>query len=497
MSQRKRLAIITTHPIQYNAPFFRKLAETGSTDMKVFYTWDKGSGRKHDPGFGKAVEWDIPLLEGYAYTFVPNVSTDPGSRHYKGIVCPTLIAEVEQFHPDAILVYGWNFHAHLKAMRYFKGKVPVWFRGDSTLLDYDFQRLKEVFKKSQEDEQLAVGSGQWAIGNRQWAKEQPNPSGTESLNPGIFESLNSKRNHFTSYKSKSVITPFLRGWGYLKYNLRKIYLTHIYKNVDKAFYVGTNNKAYYLAHGLKENQLVPMPHAVDNEFFSTNAEERDADALAWRRDLGIGDDDFIVLFAGKFEPKKNPEVLIRAIIALNEPIQHEDTKTRKNADQKKLQDTFDVNSGMFKSLNFGIHLIMVGNGILEANLKMLATDKPYIHFLPFQNQQKMPVVYRMGDVYCLPSVSETWGLGINEAMACGRPAITSHKVGGAIDLIREKETGLMFTSGNMKELGEKLRLASQIFQAKKKSSSIHEFIYTKFSLSRNAAVLEKELEQLK
>ena len=47
----------------------------------------------------------------------------------------------------------------------------------------------------------------------------------------------------------------------------------------------------------------------------------------------------------------------------------------------------------------------------------------------------MPIVYRLGDLFCLPSQGpgETWGLAINEAMACKRQVIASNKCGAAID----------------------------------------------------------------
>ena len=60
----KKLAIITTHPIQYNAPWFKLLAERKNIIIKVFYTWSQVlNEEKYDPGFGKNIEWDIPLLD--------------------------------------------------------------------------------------------------------------------------------------------------------------------------------------------------------------------------------------------------------------------------------------------------------------------------------------------------------------------------------------------------------------------------------------------------
>jgi len=67
----KKLAIITTHPIQYYAPIFKLLSERKKIEICVFYTWGKDALKdKFDVGFGKKIEWDIPLLEGYNYNFL-------------------------------------------------------------------------------------------------------------------------------------------------------------------------------------------------------------------------------------------------------------------------------------------------------------------------------------------------------------------------------------------------------------------------------------------
>ncbi len=72
---------------------------------------------------------------GYDHEFVPNIARRPGSDHFNGIRNPGLIREITRWGACAILVYGWNQHSHLKVLRHFKGKIPVLFRGDSTLLD--------------------------------------------------------------------------------------------------------------------------------------------------------------------------------------------------------------------------------------------------------------------------------------------------------------------------------------------------------------------------
>src|SRR5258708_36114106 len=130
----KKLAIITTHPIQYYAPVFKLLTERQQLNIKVFFTWGENAVNKYDPGFNRKIEWDIPVLGGYAYEWVKNSSKDPGTHHFTGIVNPGIINQVDAWQPDAILVYGWGFQSHLKGIRHYKNKIPELFRGDSTLL---------------------------------------------------------------------------------------------------------------------------------------------------------------------------------------------------------------------------------------------------------------------------------------------------------------------------------------------------------------------------
>ncbi|SER31382.1 glycosyltransferase family 4 protein [Pedobacter rhizosphaerae] len=337
---KKRLAIIITHPIQYFSPVFKTLAQ--HCELHVFYTWGSAAeGQKFDQDFQKEIAWDIPLLEGYSYTFLNNVAKDPGSHQFLGIQNPDIIDKINTFSPHAILVYGWAYKSHLKVLRHYKGKIPVWFRGDSTLLN---------------DMSL-------------WKK-----------------------------------------------TLRKIFLRQIYKNIDKAFYVGTASKAYFLEYGLKESQLVFAPHAVDNNRF---AEDKSYQATSLRKELGILEDAILILFAGKFEPRKNPQLLLDAFIEAN---------------------------------NKDVHLLLVGNGPLENQLKTAVNDLMLknntigerIHFLDFQNQSEMPVCYQASDLFCLPSQSETWGLAVNEAMAAGKAIIVSNQVGCAADLIKNTENGYIF-----------------------------------------------------
>jgi glycosyltransferase involved in cell wall biosynthesis len=343
-----RLAIITTHPIQYYAPVFRLLQQREKIEIKVFYTWGKNVlTDKYDPGFDKKIAWDIPLLDEYSYEWAENMAKDPGTHHFMGIVNPGLISQVGSWQPDAILVFGWGFHSHLKIIRHFKNKIPVFFRGDSTLLD-EKKGLRSLFKF--------------------------------------------------------------------------VFLKWVYSNIDHAFYTGTNNKAYFKKYGLKDSQLSFAPHAVDNARFAL---ERSDEANALKQELGIKDGELVVMFAGKLEEKKEPMQLLSAFMS---------------AEQS------------------GTHLLFVGNGPLEGQLKTQAKNKPNVHFVDFQNQSQMPIFYQACDLFCLPSRGprESWGLSINEAMACGKAILVSDKVGAAADLVKPNDNGLIFKADNLDDLTFKL-----------------------------------------
>jgi glycosyltransferase involved in cell wall biosynthesis len=105
--------------------------------------------------------------------------------------------------------------------------------------------------------------------------------------------------------------------------------------------------------------------------------------------------------------------------------------------------------------------VFVANGELEGQIKARAAPIENVHFMSFKNQSLMPAVYRLGDIFVLPSKGpeETWGLALNEAMASGRAVIASTKVGGARDLIIEDENGWTFESGNPHALDRVLRRA--------------------------------------
>jgi glycosyltransferase involved in cell wall biosynthesis len=70
--RRLRVLTIASHPVQYGAPLFRLMARHPKLDFQVAYCSLRGAESGYDPEFGANVQWDVPLLDGYKWTHIPN-----------------------------------------------------------------------------------------------------------------------------------------------------------------------------------------------------------------------------------------------------------------------------------------------------------------------------------------------------------------------------------------------------------------------------------------
>jgi glycosyltransferase involved in cell wall biosynthesis len=130
-----RLAIVLSHPVQYYSPWFRWLRANTNLEFRVFYLWEFGVTAQRDPQFGTTFQWDVDLLNGYDSEFVPNIATDPGTHHFNGLDNPSLIDRLAAWKPGAILLFGYNWRAHQRAIWWARWRgLPLVFRGDSHLL---------------------------------------------------------------------------------------------------------------------------------------------------------------------------------------------------------------------------------------------------------------------------------------------------------------------------------------------------------------------------
>ncbi len=194
--------------------------------------------------------------------------------------------------------------------------------------------------------------------------------------------------------------------------------------------IGSANKDYYLAHGMKEETIFPMPYTVDNQYFRDQALAASANQDALRAELNLEPDRPVILYASKFMERKRPKDLVEAVARLAK-----DPKNRQP------------------------YLVMVGDGeqraALEKQVLKLGIERS-VRFTGFRNQSELPSFYSLCDVFVLPSLLEPWGLVVNEVMTAGRAVVASDQVGAVFDLIRDGENGYVFPAGDVDALTKSL-----------------------------------------
>lgn len=195
---------------------------------------------------------------------------------------------------------------------------------------------------------------------------------------------------------------------------------------DGFLVVGKANRRFYQRRGIPESRLFDCPHFVDNARFAAQHAETLPRRAELRARWGVPTEAVCALFAGKLVEVKNvPEALAALRLAIAASPQ--------------------------------LHLLVAGDGPLSGELKArVARDQLPVSFAGFLNQGEIAQAYAAADFLLLPSRSETWGLVVNEAMACGLPAIVSDGVGCAEDLVQPGVTGFVYRSGRPEELAARL-----------------------------------------
>jgi glycosyltransferase involved in cell wall biosynthesis len=336
---RIKLGVVASHPIQYQAPWFRNLAER--VDLTVIFACQLDA-KAQGKDFGRAFVWDVDLLSGYRHEFLTNISQSPDTARFFGCDTPAVGDRINKENFDAVILTGWNLKSYWQASEVCRKRgIPVLVRGDSQL-ETPRSKVRQLIKK--------------------------------------------------------VVYPILL------------------KRFDGFLCVGTRNREYLKYYGVGDERIFSAPHFIDNDWFSARAVE--GDRVQIRSQWGCREDEVVVLFAGKFIEEKRAVDLLRAVASLPE----------------------------------SIHplVVMVGGGELESCLRTAASEAGIrVVFTGFKNQSELPELYAAADAIVLPSYSETWGLVVNEAMACGIPAVVSDACGCAPDLVEDGVTGFTYPCGDV------------------------------------------------
>jgi glycosyltransferase involved in cell wall biosynthesis len=179
---------------------------------------------------------------------------------------------------------------------------------------------------------------------------------------------------------------------------------------------------YFEDYGARRERIFFVPHVVDVDFIESESQRLAPARSELRRRWKLADDSFVFLFVGKFTETKRP---------------------------------LDFVNSLYEAAKQGKHIqgLMVGDGFLRSACEdIVRSHHVPVSFAGFLNQSQIVGAYACGDVLVLPSVGETWGMVVNEAMACGRPSLISDRVGCGPDLVIPQETGHIFPHGNVAAL---------------------------------------------
>ena len=346
---RHRLAILTTHPIQYHAPWFRALAVHPDVELDVIYCHHATPLEQAKAGFGVEFNWDISLLDGYSHRFLKNLAKRPTVNSFAGLDTPEIKSIIEKESFDAVLINGWHYKSAWQAMRAcWNTGTPVMVRSDSHL------------------------------------------------------------------KTRRSNAKQMAKWPFYRWFIPKL---------DACLPVGQWSRDYFLYYGANPKNIFIIPHVIDDEHFSTESKRLRPIRNRLREQWGLASDATVFLLVGKFVEKKRPLDFLRAM-------------------KQVAESGFDVSG------------LMVGDGPMRAQCEQFVREQQLpVRFTGFLNQSEIAKAYVTADALVLPSDGgETWGLVVNEAMACGLPCFISDRVGCGPDMVSGDETGGIFRLGNTQDM---------------------------------------------
>jgi glycosyltransferase involved in cell wall biosynthesis len=251
--RRARLAYLVTHPIQYQAPLLRRIAQEPDIDLTVFFGSDFSVRGYRDEGFGVTFKWDVPLLDGYKHVFLPKLR--PDRKENVGIASPLnygILSHLRGGHDppagtpafDALWVHGYASVNAIHGILAAKGLgIPVLLRAES------------------------------------WLSDRQRSEATLAL----------KRLFFAGLKCL----------------------------VDGVLPIGTLNSQYWRQYFGDEVPQFLMPYAVDNGYFAQRASEAHAGRAELRTELGLDPSRPVILFASKLQERKLCNHLIEAYTRLS------------------------------------------------------------------------------------------------------------------------------------------------------------------------------------
>jgi glycosyltransferase involved in cell wall biosynthesis len=186
--------------------------------------------------------------------------------------------------------------------------------------------------------------------------------------------------------------------------------------------VGSLARAYVEELGFLKRPVFYFPYAVDVEWFGANAKSYRSRLADARAAIGLSLTDYVVVGVMKWVEREDPLVLVDAVLeaAKTEPC---------------------------------VKLLLVGDGPLRPAIEGRARQAPHHIVKPgYVSYSQLPSCYAIADLFVHPARSEPYGVSVQEAMACGLPALVSDRVGAGAEFVEAGLTGDSFPAGDVHRL---------------------------------------------
>jgi len=189
--------------------------------------------------------------------------------------------------------------------------------------------------------------------------------------------------------------------------------------------VGTLARESMLARGVDPDRISVVANTIDVARFGEAADELAARRGALRAEVGVAEDDVVVLSVARLAPEKGLDTLVRAIAAANDP---------------------------------RLVLLLAGAGPERERLASLAAGLGVRLVLLWDTPwERIVERYVLAHVFALLSRHEPWGVVVNEAAACGLPLVLSDRVGAAFDLLEDGRNGMLVPADDVAAAAEAIR----------------------------------------
>ncbi len=415
------LVVLTSHPIQYQAPLWRALAaETGGgLPFEVWFLTDQGVRKTDDKDFGQAFAWDVDLLSGYQHKFL-ELSGKWDMGKFDGIPLAAPIREsLREAGATALWVEGWRFKPFWDAVSAAKRLgIPVFLRGETS-------------------DKIAEKGGLFSL-----------------VRNFALHRLFAKVDYFLAIGQAS----------------RRFYLRHgvpARKLVDAPYCV--DNEFFRTEAGKVRGAGGGHGAHFERGKFDIVTDQQRAIREEWKIPLAAK----VVMFCGKFVRKKRPLDMVLAARAHFDRGHFDNLKDEQQSSRPwhllfvgsgELGDElraacdvrFDAEEGAGERVAKGTggrrqESGQVGGASESASGSMLHAPRslPPATFAGFLNQSQISRAYAVSDVVVLPSEAwETLGLVVNEATAAGIPTVVSDACGCADDFGAQNPYTRVFPVGD-------------------------------------------------